>query len=117
MKVNVVNMYKDIPKEHWYKDSKVGLTLNLYMGRKSGKVSLFGNKFSTGTLKDKIDNHKAYWIALGDDSKPKQKLLDILVDESVENLNLVCFCKSEPNVGKDCHCDVIQEWLIEEDLI
>ena len=105
MKVNVVNMYKSIPKDKWYTTYKINNTLNLYCGR----PSVYGNPYTTGTHEDKVKQHKEYWNSLTNDSKPKQALLFTLNRLDIKELNLVCFCKP-----KTCHCDNIKDWIEKE---
>ena len=102
LQVNVLNMYKSIPKDKWYKDYTDGSIKYLYCGR----PSILGNPIKDGTLEDKIRKHKIYWNMLDNTSKPKQLLLDIVNNKTIKTLNLVCFCKP-----KDCHCDHIKDWV------
>lgn len=105
MEINVVNMYKDVPRPHWYKNWREGQTLWLYCGR----PSIYGNPYNMGPHESKVRDHQVYWSELGDDAKPKEGLRNVVRDESIEVLNLVCFCKP-----KACHCDTMHEWLVEE---
>jgi len=102
MEVQVINMYKVIPKENYYKSHASGTTYNLYCGR--GGDSFLGNPFKTNA----IEQHKEFFLK---NQERQDKLLDLCKVKKLEGftaLNLTCFCKP-----KICHCDVIKEWLEE----
>lgn len=108
MKVQVINMYKEINRENYYESHANGTDYNLYCGR--GGDSFLGNPFT----EDPIKQHREFFLKNQERQGKLLKLYNTKKLEGFKTLNLTCFCKTKPNIGKPCHCDVIQEWLEKE---